>query len=221
MNTYGFHTIHGRAPTFATGLKARQPRPAGLGRHRRRRRPVDRRQPPDPRHPPQRRPQDPPVQQRDLRPDQGPVLADLAGSARRPSPARSGSIETPAAAAVAGHRRRGDLRRPHHRRGHQAPDRDAPAGRRPQGHRVRRDLPELQDLQRRRLRVRHRQERQGRQHPLPRARQADDLRQGPEQGHPPRTACKPEVVELGKDCQLDDLLDPRRERPRSRPWRTC
>ena len=25
MNTYGFHTIHGRAPTFATGLKLAQP----------------------------------------------------------------------------------------------------------------------------------------------------------------------------------------------------
>jgi 2-oxoglutarate ferredoxin oxidoreductase subunit beta len=25
MNTYGFHTIHGRAPTFATGLKAARP----------------------------------------------------------------------------------------------------------------------------------------------------------------------------------------------------
>ena len=25
MNTYGFHTIHGRAPTIATGLKAARP----------------------------------------------------------------------------------------------------------------------------------------------------------------------------------------------------
>ena len=25
MNTYGFHTIHGRAPAFATGIKARGP----------------------------------------------------------------------------------------------------------------------------------------------------------------------------------------------------
>src|ERR1700689_818086 len=25
MNTYGFHSIHGRAPTFATGLKACRP----------------------------------------------------------------------------------------------------------------------------------------------------------------------------------------------------
>ena len=92
MNTYGFHTIHGRAPTFATGLKAAPARPAGLGHHRRRRRPVDRRQPPDARHPPQRRPQDHPVQQRDLRPDQGPVFADLAARARetKSTPARLG-----------------------------------------------------------------------------------------------------------------------------------
>ena len=46
MNTYGFHTIHGRAPAFATGLKLARPDLQGLGRHRRRRRAVDRRQPP-------------------------------------------------------------------------------------------------------------------------------------------------------------------------------
>ena len=34
MNTYGFHTIHGRAPTLATGLKAAPPGPDGLGHHR-------------------------------------------------------------------------------------------------------------------------------------------------------------------------------------------
>ena len=150
------------------GLPAR---PSGLGHHRRRRRPVDRRQPPDPRHPPQRRPQDHPVQQRDLRPDQGPVLADLAaGHADQVEPA--GLDRQSAAAAVAGHRRRGDLRRPHRRRRHQPPDGNAAAGGGPQGDGVRRDLSELQDLQRRRLRVRHRQERQGRQHALPGARQA-------------------------------------------------
>ena len=74
MNTYGFHTIHGRAPTFATGLKLARPT-SRLGRHRRRRRPVHRRQSPHPRHPPQRRPQNPPLQQPNLRPDQGPIFA--------------------------------------------------------------------------------------------------------------------------------------------------
>ena len=55
MNTYGFHTIHGRAPAIATGLKTGAARPRRLGHHRRRRRAVDRRQPPDPRPAPQRR----------------------------------------------------------------------------------------------------------------------------------------------------------------------
>ena len=49
MNTYGFHTIHGRAPAIATGLKVDAARAVGVGRHRRRRRALDRRQPPDPR----------------------------------------------------------------------------------------------------------------------------------------------------------------------------
>src|SRR3954465_4241264 len=31
MNTYGFHTIHGRAPTFATGLKGSRPPLQGGG----------------------------------------------------------------------------------------------------------------------------------------------------------------------------------------------
>src|SRR5436305_15035590 len=30
MNTYGFHTIHGRAPAFATGLKVANPERAVL-----------------------------------------------------------------------------------------------------------------------------------------------------------------------------------------------
>ena len=36
MNTYGFHSIHGRAPTLATGLKLAPAGPHGLGHHRRR-----------------------------------------------------------------------------------------------------------------------------------------------------------------------------------------
>ena len=79
MNTYGMHSIHGRAPAIATGLAVPAPRSVGLGRHRRRRRAVDRRQPPDPRAAPQRQPEDPAVQQPDLRTDQGPVLADVRG----------------------------------------------------------------------------------------------------------------------------------------------
>ena len=53
--------------------------PLGLGGERRRRRPLDRRQPPDPRAAPQRAAQDPAVQQPDLRPHEGPVLAHERG----------------------------------------------------------------------------------------------------------------------------------------------
>ena len=113
MNTYGMHSIHGRAPAIATGLAVVPPGPVGLGRHRRRRRAVDRRQPPDPRAAPQRQPEDPAVQQPDLRPDQGPVLADLrarqdhqvdAGRARLDSPFNPISLALGAEAT---------LRRPH------------------------------------------------------------------------------------------------------------
>ena len=52
------------------------PRPARVGRVRRRRRAVDRRQPPHPRAAPQHQHHDPDVQQPDLRAHQGPVLTD-------------------------------------------------------------------------------------------------------------------------------------------------
>ena len=77
MNTYGFHTHPRPRAGDRHRPQARQPDLDGLGRHRRRRRAVDRRQPPDPHAAPQRRRQDHAVQQPDLRPDQGPVLADL------------------------------------------------------------------------------------------------------------------------------------------------
>ena len=55
METYGFHTIHGRAPSFATGIKLANPDldvwvVGGDGDGL-----VDRRQPHAARHPPQRR----------------------------------------------------------------------------------------------------------------------------------------------------------------------
>ena len=79
MNTYGMHSIHGRAPAIATGLAASRPDLSvwvvtGDGdalSHRR--------QPPDPRAAPQREPDDPAVQQPDLRAHQGPVLPHLRG----------------------------------------------------------------------------------------------------------------------------------------------
>ncbi len=77
MNTYGMHSDPRPRPGHRHRPRAGPPRPVRVGRHRRRRRAVDRRQPPDPRPAPQRQPQDPAVQQPDLRPDQGPVLPDL------------------------------------------------------------------------------------------------------------------------------------------------
>ena len=56
--------------------QARQSRARRVDHHRRRRRAVDRRQPHDARAAPQPRLPDPAVQQRDLRPDQGPIFAD-------------------------------------------------------------------------------------------------------------------------------------------------
>ena len=76
MNTYGFHSIHGRAPAVATGLKLARPDlnvwlvtgdGDGLsigGNHLMHM------------HPPQCRSQNSAVQQSDLRPDQGPVFPD-------------------------------------------------------------------------------------------------------------------------------------------------
>ena len=34
LETYGFHSIHGRAPTIATGLALARAGPVGVGRHR-------------------------------------------------------------------------------------------------------------------------------------------------------------------------------------------
>ena len=69
-------------------------RPRRLGRHRRRRRPVDRWQPPDPRAAPERELHDPALQQPDLRAHQGPVLADERGRARSRRARRSARSTT-------------------------------------------------------------------------------------------------------------------------------
>ena len=129
MNTYGMHSIHGRAPAIATGPGDVAAGPVGLGRHRRRRRAVDRRQPPDPRAAPQRRPEDPAVQQPDLRADQGPVLPDV--RARQDHQVHAdGLAGLPVQPGVARARRRGDLRRPHARLRPQAPHSSAARRRR-------------------------------------------------------------------------------------------
>ena len=166
LNTYGFQTIHGRAPAVATGLKLVRPELSvwvvtgdgdGLsigGNHliHALRRNVD------------------------LKillfnnevpgPDEGPVFADLA---RRHADAlhAAGVDRRAAAAADAGDGGGGDVHRPHHRRGREPPGGDAAARGRPPRVGFCRDIPELQSLQRRRFRVRHRQGREGRQPRLP------------------------------------------------------
>ena len=126
--------------------QAGQPGPRRLGRRRRRRRAFDRRQPHAARHPPQCRHQLPAVQQRDLRPDQGPVFADLA--ARHPH-----TVDAPRLARYAGRRAelrarsQRPLRRPRHRPAAGPSARPACPRPCPQGLLVRRDHPELHRLQ--------------------------------------------------------------------------
>jgi 2-oxoglutarate ferredoxin oxidoreductase subunit beta len=101
VESYGFHTIHGRAPAIATGHEARQPRARRVDGHRRRRRAVDRRQPHDAPAAPEPRLPDPAVQQRDLRPDQGTVLADQPlGTNRRRRPLARSTPRKPCAFAL-------------------------------------------------------------------------------------------------------------------------
>ena len=160
--------------------------PDGLGHHRRRRRAVDRRQPPPPLDAPQRGHQDHHVQQPDLRPDQGPGVARRRSSARsrsRRRTARSTTRSARSSVALAAEAtfiaRSVDTHTEHLQhtleRGRPAP-----------GLGVRRGPPELQHLQRRRLARVHRPRGPRRPDARPRARQADDLRQGPRQGHPPQ-----------------------------------
>ena len=93
--------------------EAGQSRARRLDHHRRRRRAVDRRQPHDAHPAPQSRLPDIAVQQRDIRPYQGPIFADLAASARaarrrrsarstgRSGPAPSRSARAPASSPAA------------------------------------------------------------------------------------------------------------------------
>ena len=177
MDTYGVHGIHGRAPATRDGHRDRQPRPVGLGRHRRRRRPLDRRQPPDPRPPPEREPEDPAVQQPDLRAHEGSVLAhQRRGQGHEVDAVRLG--RPPVQPDRGGAGRRSDLRGAHDRQRPSAPHRGAAAGRGAPRDRVRRDLSELQRVQRRCVRPAAR-EVPGRAPPDPAGRRrADHLRRG-------------------------------------------
>ena len=77
MNTFGFHTIHGRAPAVATGIEGRAPRAGSLGGHRRRRFTFHRRQSHHSHAAAQCRPESAAVQQPHLRADQGTIFADF------------------------------------------------------------------------------------------------------------------------------------------------
>ena len=121
MQTYGMHSIHGRAPAIATGLAVVAAGPLGLGRHRRRRRALDRRQPPDPRAAPERQPQDPALQQPDLRAHEGAVLADL-GARQGDEVDADGLARPPVQPALGRDRRRGDVRRARDRHRQEGPD---------------------------------------------------------------------------------------------------
>ena len=180
------HLLHGhlrvpRDPRARAGDRDRhrdgEPRAHRLGRDRRRRRAVDRRQPPDPRAPPQRQPEDPAVQQPDLRAHEGPVLADLRGrQGHEVDTVRVG--RPPVRPGRARARRRRDVRRADDRQRPQAPDRGAAPGRRAPRRGVRRDLSELQRVQRRRVRPAAGQD-PGRAQPDPAgARRADRVRRG-------------------------------------------
>ncbi len=180
MNTYGFHTIHGRAPAVATGLKTSRPDldvwvvtgdgdALSIGGNHlihALRRNVG--------------PQDPALQQPHLRPDQGAVLADQRDGEEDQVARPMGSVDYPfnplslALGAEATFVARSvDVFQAHLKD-------DAQARRRAPGHRVRRDLPELQHLQRRRLRGdATEQGTRERDDALPRARQAAGLRRRP------------------------------------------
>ena len=148
MNTYGFHTIHGRAPTFATGLRLANPDLQvwvvtgdgdGLsigGNHliHALRRNVD-------------------IKVLLFNNEiYGLTKGQYSPASRLGTPVEDQPrrvVRDAGPPAVAGARGRGDVRRPHHRHRRAAHGRHPPEGRGAQGQRVRRDLPELQDLQRR------------------------------------------------------------------------
>ena len=136
------------------GRRGRPSRPRRVGDHRRRRRAVDRRQPPDPRPATQRQPHDPALQQPHLRAHEGPVLTDVGGrQGHQVDPVRlRRSAVQPALGGAGGG---GQLRRPHPRPRPQAHDRRVPRRPRPPRFIVRRDLPELQRVQRPPVRRRH------------------------------------------------------------------
>ncbi len=93
-------------------------------------------------------------------------------------------------------------------------------GRLPQGLDVRRGPPELQHLQRRRVALVHRPRGPRRRDAGAQARRADDLRQGPRQGHPPATASRPRWSSWVSTASPRRTCWSTTRRPMTRRWRT-
>ena len=185
-------------------------RPLGLGRDGRRRRALDRRQPPDPRAAPQRQLQDPPLQQPGLRADEGAVLADE--RARDGDEVDADGLDRLALQPdLAGDRRRGDVRRARDRHRQEGDDRGAARRGRASRQRVRRDLPELPDLQRRRVRLRPRRQ-GGREPDPPPPRRADHVGQGRREGAAPAGRRDDRSLRRGRGGRARARLDARRSR---------
>ncbi len=109
LNLDSFHTTHGRAIPFATGLKLANPDLEGRGLLRRRRPLGDRRQPPHPRRAPQHGPDGRLRQQLHLRHDRRPGRADDADR-RDPDDDAVRQLREPVQPAVPGRRVRRGLR---------------------------------------------------------------------------------------------------------------
>ncbi len=175
VNTYGFHSIHGRAPAIATGVKVSRPDLSVWivtgdgdalsigGNHLIHilRRNVD-------------------VnillfnnRIYGLTKGQYSPTSEV-GKITKSTPL--GSVDRPFDPAGPRTRRERHVRRAERRRRGEAPAGDPAPGARAPGRVVRRDSPELQRLQRRRVRRPHGQGAQERPHPRARARQADGLR---------------------------------------------
>ena len=187
MNTYGFHTIHGRAPTLATGLKAARPDlmvwvitgdgdALSIGGNHvihSMRRNVD----------------------INLVMFNNRIYGLTKGQAsptsefgKKTKSTPAGTVDTPIMPLTIALAAEATLRGALRRHPHGASPGDARARRPAQGLVVRRGPPELQHLQRRCVARLHRPRGPRGPDARPRARQADDLRQGPRQGHPAATA---------------------------------
>ncbi len=213
------------------GAEAGQSRARRLGRHRRRRRLVDRRQSSLARVAAQRGLQDSAVQQRDLRPDERPILADLAaGHALAVDSGRFVRLADLSGGVC--DRCRREVHRACDRRRQSRLGLGARGRPRLRGRGVRRNLPELHRLQRRRVQFVH-GPRQGRRRAAARrARQAARVRRGRFEG--PRLRCEDDDAEGRRcegECRATSSCTTRRIarsrsccsrcRSRSFPWRSA